>query len=589
MSFLEQHPKFKEYNHEIYSMDQAKTIFFRRDLNGFIHSQLMKLDPEEITYDAWRLQLQLAAIAESAPSDIGPYNDLLDEIARLLRKIMNKGFPYLMNSFASMFEFFPDEEINRFIEEQKIGYIGVYNNGKVDWLLQEGTIDDLSNNDDSKLSELNYVKYVGHGFFAHVDKYECESTGEQYALKRLKEDFHENIVYKNRFRREIEILKRLEGHDHIVPLVDHKFDESKNQYYYLMPCATSHLKDYIEKNNNKLNLDDRLSIFEQILSAMVYAHSSEILHRDLAPNNVLIFDDNVAVSDFGLGKDYENLTKQGYSSVQGYGNINYVAPEQQDKLSAATKRSDVYSLGKLLYFILTGKNPRNTKDSEMYASLIATATLDSPEDRYNDAAAFETEYYKYKEFYNTLATSINCTVAEFLQTNKTATWKEFHEIVMKAQVNTHLFYDFIDPIVTRLHTIDTIQTYIIDIKQEITDFIQLFAKKLRECYGMTHWPFVAINSFGTFLHRMYTASSDYPQCQKVCLEEMWYIAAAIDQWSVQDIIISIINHNRIPSSIEMDFAINMLELEKGFTKLDQVNLSLVTSVPIRNAIEKLRN
>lgn len=588
MSFLEQHPKFKEYTHEIYSMDQAKSIYFRRDFNGFIHSQLMKLDPDDINHNAWRLQLQLAAIAESSPCDNGPYTYLLDEIARLLRKIMNKGFPYLMNSFAAMFEIFHDEEINRFIEEQKIGYIGVYNNGRVDWLLQEGTIDDLSSNDDSKLSELNYVKNVGHGFFAHVDKYECESTGEQYALKRLKEEFHENIVYKNRFRREIEILKRLEDHEHIIPLVDYKFDESKNQYYYLMPCANVHLKEYIEKNNNKLDLNDRLNIFEQILSAMVYAHSLEVLHRDLSPNNVLIFDDKVVVSDFGLGKDYENLTKQGYSSVQGYGNINYVAPEQQDKLSAATKRSDVYSLGKLLYFILTGKNPRNARDSEMYASLISTATLESPENRYSDAAAFQTEYDKYKALYNTLTTSISYTVAEFLQTNKNAPWKEFHEIVMKAKVNTHLFYDFIDPIVTRLNTIDTIQTYIIDVKHEIIDFIKLFAEKLRECYDMTHWPFVAINSIGAFLNRMYTAASDYPQCQKVCLEEMWYIAAAIDQWSVQDLIISIINHNRIPSSIELDFALNMLELKKGFAKLDHVNLNQVTSIPIKNAIGKLK-
>ncbi|WP_257142770.1 serine/threonine-protein kinase [Bacillus thuringiensis] len=588
MLFLEQHPKFKEYTHEIYSMDQANSIYFRRDLNGFIHSQLMKLDPEEIAHDTWVLQLRLAAIAESSPCDNGPYNYLLDEIARLFRKIMSKGFPYLMDSFASMFEFFPDEEINRFIKEQKIGYIGVYNNGEVDWLLQEGTIDGLNNNDDSKLSELNYIKNIGEGFFAHVDKYECESSGEQYALKRLKEKFHENIVYKNRFRREIDILKRLEGHEHIVPIVDHKFNESKNQYYYLMPCANVHLKEYIEKNNNKLDLTDRLKIFEQILSAMVFAHSLGVLHRDLSPNNVLIFDDKVVVSDFGLGKDYENLTKQGYSSVQGYGNINYVAPEQQDKLSAATKRSDVYSLGKLLYFILTGKNPRNSRDSAMYTTLISTATLDSPEERFIDAAAFQIEYNKYKALYNTLTRSIDSTVAEFLQTNKTASWKEFHEIVMKAQVNNHVFYDFIDPIVTRLNTIDTIQAYIIDVKHEVVDFIKLFARKLRECYDMTRWPFEATNSFGSFLNRMYTASSDYPQCQKVCLEEMWYIAAAIDQWSVQDLIISIINNNRIPSNIELDFALNMLESKKGFGKLENINLTQITSNSIKNAIAQLK-
>lgn len=142
-----------------------------------------------------------------------------------------------------------------------------------------------------------------------------------------------------------------------------------------MPFAPNNLHDYIKKYNNNLDLDVRLSLFNQILDAIELAHSMDVLHRDLSAYNVLLNENNqVWVSDFGLGKDYTNLSDQGYSSVPGYGSMMYVAPEQQDNLENATRKSDVYSLGKLLYFILTGRDPRTTNDIDMFSSLINKAT-----------------------------------------------------------------------------------------------------------------------------------------------------------------------------------------------------------------------
>jgi len=95
-----------------------------------------------------------------------------------------------------------------------------------------------------------------------------------------------------------------------------------------------------------------------VVEAQFAAHSNNVLHRDLSPNNILIADKGqVWVADFGLGKDYDRRSMGGKSSLAGHGTQSYVAPEQLEKLRNATERSDVYSLGEIFYFILTGKTP----------------------------------------------------------------------------------------------------------------------------------------------------------------------------------------------------------------------------------------
>ncbi|MEB1808963.1 MAG: serine/threonine protein kinase [Bacillaceae bacterium] len=589
MNFIDQHPNYKSYKHENYRLADLP-IFFNRDLNGLIHALLMKQDAEEIIYNAWSLQNQLAVFVKMNPSERGPYDYLIDEIRRVISHITKKEFYYTMDAIGILLSITgEEEEINEFLSENDLGYYCYLDRGTVIWHIHEGVID-ASEIQPSLLDKLTNRGKPKNGFFAQVTQYEDTQTRKKYALKRLKSEFNENEVYRRRFRREITILKRLKKskHPHIIPLIDSRYNEKSNEYWYLMPYAPSNLFDYIKKYNNSLEIDERLILFNQILDAIEMAHSLDILHRDLSAFNVLLNGDNqVWVSDFGLGKDYTNLSNQGYSAVPGYGSLMYVAPEQQDNLENATKKSDVYSLGKLLYFILTGRDPRTTDDSELFSSLINKATLIDPEGRYDDANAFKSEFSKYKSLYEKVNASPIRTVSDLVLQKKEFNWMEFHEIVLKAEINEHIYYDFLDPISEVLNDTDTIEKYISIIGNDVHKFIELYAVKLHECYKSVGWPFTSLNSFGYFLQRLYEKTADYPRCRLILLNELWYIAADADQWAIQDIIVSIINHNNIPDNIQLDFSFNIIETGKYFSKLDKVNLSTISG-PLKNAILELR-
>ncbi|WP_276307549.1 serine/threonine-protein kinase [Bacillus cereus] len=205
-------------------------------------------------------------------------------------------------------------------------------------------------------------------------------------------------MYVARFKTEVSILQDLQGHPNIVQILEPEIDESQKKFNYLMPLLETDLKKYIEKNNskNELTVEKRLEIFTQILSAMKFAHENGKWNRDLSPNNILL-DENqhVYVCDFGLGKDYKEMHSQGYSSVSGYGTWDYIAPEQRAKLKDATEKSDIYSLGRLLYFILTGKVPNtNYKAAGVFELLIKKATEEDPKDRYENMTLLEEEYFK---------------------------------------------------------------------------------------------------------------------------------------------------------------------------------------------------
>jgi len=586
MSFIKQHPKYESYTHDSYYLNKLP-LFFKRDFDALIHSLLMDTDEEELTITAWSLQNRLAALVMASPSERGPFDYQMGEIRRVTRTIIDKGFPYVMDAIGLLLTFFNDEEkINSFLKEHKFGYTCSVFRGEVSWDLHED-IDFV--NSTSVLDRLVHTGKTKHGFFATVTKYEDPDTGQKYALKRLKREFNDNTVYKKRFKREIEILSRLNGkHPNIINIIDYRFDENNNEYWYLMPYLPTNLYEFIKRYNNTLQLEERLQLFSQILDAMEFAHNQDILHRDLSAHNVLLdHNNNVLVSDFGLGKDFNHLTKQGYSSVQGYGSILYVAPEQQDNLKNATKKSDVYSLGKILYFILTGRDPRTTRDIDIFSSLINKATLEDPEGRYEDAAHLKSEFLKYKSYYKKVSTSPIRTVADLITKKKNFNWLEFHDVVLKAESYNHIYYDYLDPISSVLDSTEKIDSYLSVINSEIERVVELYIEKLHECYQTVGWPFNALNSFGYFLTRLYESTSDYPNCRLSLIKELWYIAAVMDQWAVQDIVVKLINQNRIPGSIELDFSMYILEEGRYFEKLNKIDLSRVSDF-LKNAILELR-
>ena len=157
-----------------------------------------------------------------------------------------------------------------------------------------------------------------------------------------------------RFVREIEIACRL-NHPHILPLYDS--GEAQGLLYYVMPCFEGRsLRDRLDAEK-QLPLPVALRIATQVASALSYAHSHDIVHRDIKPENILLAGDDVIVADFGIARAItaaggEQLTSTGIA----VGTPAYMSPEQAAG-EALDGRSDVYSLGCVLYEMLAGQPP----------------------------------------------------------------------------------------------------------------------------------------------------------------------------------------------------------------------------------------
>jgi len=184
------------------------------------------------------------------------------------------------------------------------------------------------------------MSVIGEGSFGIVKKYRDPGSERYYAEKTIHSKNYGNSDYADRFRQEIEILRGLRGCANIIDVTDCNAEGDIKEVYLLMPYAQYNLQKFIEVNNTKLTLDERCEIFEQVIAALKYAHDRGILHRDLAPHNILLFEDNgkrlVKVSDFGLGKDLTALANQTTSSVNSFGHYYYTAPEQRKKLKDAS-------------------------------------------------------------------------------------------------------------------------------------------------------------------------------------------------------------------------------------------------------------
>lgn len=244
-----------------------------------------------------------------------------------------------------------------------------------------------------------YIKGIGNGYFSNVSIYLDEKTGRKFARKKLLKEHWDNEDYIERFKREIEFLKQLQGQPHVVDLFDYELDTKELRYD--MELANDNLYDHIKKNNGDMQITERTIIFEQIFHAICEAHSRSIIHRDLSPKNILTWNTTpftlVKVADFGLGRSNKELKQHTKSNISDFGHVLYVAPEQREQLKAATHQSDIYSLGRLFAFILTGRDPDNVMSNIAFYPIIKKATRQEPSERYDSVEQMREAYFKMKE------------------------------------------------------------------------------------------------------------------------------------------------------------------------------------------------
>jgi hypothetical protein len=204
--------------------------------------------------------------------------------------------------------------------------------------------------------------------------YRAENTldGQTVALKILAPQLAMEPKFKARFEREARVLRDLE-HPNIVPILD--FGEVDGLTFIVMPyMQVGGLSDRLKEG--PLAVDEGARIFEQISSALQFAHERGIVHRDVKPSNVLIDEDgNAWLSDFGFAYVHDaTLSLTGSALI---GTPAYMAPEQV-RGEAVTPRSDLYSLGVVLYQMSTGYLPYDAETPMGIAFKQATEPLPRP-------------------------------------------------------------------------------------------------------------------------------------------------------------------------------------------------------------------
>lgn len=230
------------------------------------------------------------------------------------------------------------------------------------------------------------------------------SFDREVAVKVLPREMVHNLVFRARFKRELKLIASLE-HPAIVPVYDVGEEEDGRQYFVMRYMGGDSLSDWIKKG--ALSLQDTAVIIERLASALDYAHSKGMVHRDIKPDNVLFDETNHPyLTDFGIAK----LTESAVSATGGgtMGTPAYVSPEQAQG-AKVDSRADIYGMGVMIYEMLTGQKPYDA-DSPMSVavrhitepvpdilqdrpdlpievdSVIRTAMAKNKEDRYATAA-----------------------------------------------------------------------------------------------------------------------------------------------------------------------------------------------------------
>lgn len=200
-------------------------------------------------------------------------------------------------------------------------------------------------------SRYEILEVIGTGGMAVVYKALDHRLNRLVAIKILKDEFSRNQEFRRRFHTESQAVAML-SHPNIVSVYD--VSRSGDADYIVMELIEGiTLKQYLEKKGN-LNWRETLHFSMQIAKALEHAHSRGIVHRDIKPHNIMILKDgSIKVADFGIarvGSAQNTLTRE------ALGSVHYISPEQA-KGARVDNRSDLYSLGVVMYEMLTGRTP----------------------------------------------------------------------------------------------------------------------------------------------------------------------------------------------------------------------------------------
>jgi serine/threonine protein kinase len=215
------------------------------------------------------------------------------------------------------------------------------------------TTDPIAKLNESLAGRYAIERELGAGGMATVYLAHDVKHDRDVALKVLRPEFAESLG-RDRFLREIQLAAKL-GHPHILPLYDS--GDAGGALFYVMPNVDGHsLRDRLN-GERQLPVEEAVRIATDVAGALDHAHRHGVIHRDVKPENIMLQDGHALVADFGIGKAVgeavlDTLTQSGMT----VGTPAYMSPEQAVG-EAVDGRSDIYSLGCVLYEMIVGEQP----------------------------------------------------------------------------------------------------------------------------------------------------------------------------------------------------------------------------------------
>lgn len=247
------------------------------------------------------------------------------------------------------------------------------------------------------------IRTLGEGGMANVYLAYDTILNRNVAVKILRGEFENDEKFIRRFQREALSASNL-SHPNIVEMYD--FGEDHGQNYIVMEYVDGKTLKQLIKKRGHLTITEVIDIMYQITDGMSHAHDSYIIHRDIKPQNIMILENGmVKITDFGIAMALNSSQLTQTNSVMG--SVHYLPPEQANG-KTATIRSDIYSMGILMYELLTGEIPYKGENPVEIAlkhikeplpsirekipsipqsieNIIQKATSKNPKNRYEDA------------------------------------------------------------------------------------------------------------------------------------------------------------------------------------------------------------
>ncbi len=229
------------------------------------------------------------------------------------------------------------------------------------------------------LNRYELLESIGEGGMGTVYKAKCHLLNRFVAVKILKAELSNDEEFVSRFKREATSIAKL-SHPNIVNV--HDVGEENHINFIVMEYINGITLKQVIKENGRLSSEKTLDIVLQIAKALECAHINNIIHRDIKPDNIMIKEDNtVKVMDFGIAKVIGSRTVTNSSKVMG--SVHYFSPEQA-KGKLVDCRTDIYSLGIVMYEMVTGQVPYNAESSITIAMMHIQEPVTAPKEIITD-------------------------------------------------------------------------------------------------------------------------------------------------------------------------------------------------------------